>query len=334
MAAMLRLGTAISRLRGGLNSAAATATVGTCTCGTASPAAVVDALRAASAAAPVQLRGFAVPSHMPDPNEPWPEGRRAPEGWWEDPAISTAAQAFEIFDASLEKHRHLRQRHIQEIIKRCRSAEDLQLAVDAMDKLMRFRRAQQVHKPFNTHTGRLLTEKAIEVAAPEIAAKAFARSAELGLTPGVLQVDMVGKQLGMKGDLDGLIRLLHAARNNGVRTTPNMAYAVALTARQTGQHERGRELIKEMELNGVRIRPIVWQHLSEEQPSNGASGGQSGDGAASAAGEVAAAGAPEGAGATSSAAAPEDTAEPSAEQKAEEGATPAATAGTPPGVAS
>ena len=28
-------------------------------------------------------------------------------GWWEDPAISTAAQAFEIFDASLEKHRHL-----------------------------------------------------------------------------------------------------------------------------------------------------------------------------------------------------------------------------------
>lgn len=38
----------------------------------------------------------------------------------------------------------------------------------------------------------------------------------------------------------------------GVRTTPNMAYAVALTARQTGQRERGRELIKEMELNGVR----------------------------------------------------------------------------------
>lgn len=30
-----------------------------------------------------------------------------PAGWWEDPAISTASQAFEIFDASLEKHRHL-----------------------------------------------------------------------------------------------------------------------------------------------------------------------------------------------------------------------------------
>ena len=47
---------------------------------------------------------------------------------------------------------------MQEIIKRCQSAEDLQLAVAAMDKLMRFRRAQQHHKAFNTHTGKMFTE--------------------------------------------------------------------------------------------------------------------------------------------------------------------------------
>lgn len=47
---------------------------------------------------------------------------------------------------------------MQEIIKRCKSAEDLKLAVDAMDKLMRFRRAEQHHKPFNAHTGKMLTE--------------------------------------------------------------------------------------------------------------------------------------------------------------------------------
>jgi hypothetical protein len=47
---------------------------------------------------------------------------------------------------------------VQEIIKRCKSADDLQLAVNAMDKLMRFRRAEQHHKPFNAHTGKMLTE--------------------------------------------------------------------------------------------------------------------------------------------------------------------------------
>ena len=50
------------------------------------------------------------------------------------------------------------QRHVQEIIKRCQSAEDLQLAVNAMDKLMRFRRAEQHHKAFNTHTGKMFVE--------------------------------------------------------------------------------------------------------------------------------------------------------------------------------
>ncbi len=28
-------------------------------------------------------------------------------GWWTDPSIATAAQAYEVFDASLEKFRHL-----------------------------------------------------------------------------------------------------------------------------------------------------------------------------------------------------------------------------------
>jgi len=32
----------------------------------------------------------------------------------------------------------------------------LQLAVKAMDKLMRFRRAEETHKPFNGHTGKML----------------------------------------------------------------------------------------------------------------------------------------------------------------------------------
>ena len=35
---------------------------------------------ASAPAAAVWSRGFAVPSHMPDPNEKWPEGRRAAEG--------------------------------------------------------------------------------------------------------------------------------------------------------------------------------------------------------------------------------------------------------------
>lgn len=47
---------------------------------------------------------------------------------------------------------------MQEIIKRCQSAEDLQLAVNAMDKLMRFRRAEQHHKAFNSHTGKMFVE--------------------------------------------------------------------------------------------------------------------------------------------------------------------------------
>ncbi len=41
-------------------------------------------------------------------------------------------------------------------------------------------------------------------------------------------------------------------QNAGVRTTPTMAYSVARTSINVGQRDRGVEVIKEMELNGVR----------------------------------------------------------------------------------
>ena len=53
-------------------------------------------------------------------------------------------------------------------------------------------------------------------------------------------------------DVDAVYLLLRQSQKAGVRTTANMAYIMALTAVQTDQRERGRELAKEMELNGVR----------------------------------------------------------------------------------
>ena len=54
---------------------------------------------------------------------------------------------------------------MQEIIKRCQNGDDLQLAVNAMDKLMRFRRAEQQHKPFNGHTAKMLVQVSYQVSA-------------------------------------------------------------------------------------------------------------------------------------------------------------------------
>jgi hypothetical protein len=71
---MLRGCTVLGRLRGAAASYASISCVG------ATMPAVRGGGDAAAPAAAGWLRGFAVPSHMPDPEEKWPEGRRAPEG--------------------------------------------------------------------------------------------------------------------------------------------------------------------------------------------------------------------------------------------------------------
>lgn len=71
---MLRGCMAVSRLRG------AAANFVSFSGSEAAVQAVRSGCDGAVAAASMQLRGFAVPSHMPDPKEQWPQGRRAPEG--------------------------------------------------------------------------------------------------------------------------------------------------------------------------------------------------------------------------------------------------------------
>lgn len=50
------------------------------------------------------------------------------------------------------------QRHVQEVIRRCESTDDLDLAMAALEKLRRHRASFLNHEPFNNHTCTLLME--------------------------------------------------------------------------------------------------------------------------------------------------------------------------------
>jgi hypothetical protein len=50
------------------------------------------------------------------------------------------------------------QRHVQEVIRRCNSEEDLTMALSALEKLRRHRANALNHEPFNNHTCMLLME--------------------------------------------------------------------------------------------------------------------------------------------------------------------------------
>lgn len=50
------------------------------------------------------------------------------------------------------------QRHVQEVIKRCSSPEDLMLAVQALERLRRHRASVLNHEPFNHNTSKAFAQ--------------------------------------------------------------------------------------------------------------------------------------------------------------------------------
>ena len=85
-----------------------------------------------------------------------------------------------------------------------------------------------------------------------------------------MQVDMVGRQLGMKGDLDGLVRLLHAARVRPIEGLDLSDLGCIKSVNSKFIDMVGRQLGMKGDLDGLirllhaaRVRPIQGLDPSE-----------------------------------------------------------------------
>lgn len=206
---------------------------------------------------------------------------RAPQGWWVDPAFASFQPALAEFETSLKRHGVLRQRHVQEVIRRCNSEEDLTMALSALEKLRRHRANALNHEPFNNHTCMLLMEKLSDLKAYSTAVHVLKRHNQLGLQPTILQVErLLGSN---KEDLKASLKILDAARGIGITPTNDYAYSIARTAVRCGQRQTGIKVVKEMAHNGISIRPSVWKALKladDGQPLPGEVGASDDDGPA------------------------------------------------------
>lgn len=201
--------------------------------------------------------GSAVPDF--DPKDIPSPSTRAPQGWWVDPAFDTVQAAYAEFDKSLKRHQVIRQRHVQEVIRRCESADDLALAMTALEKLRRHRASALNHEPFNNHTCTLMMEKVANLQAYTVAVEVLKRNNQLGLQPTSLQVERLLRS--NKQDLRASLDILEAARGTGIRPTSDHAYSIARTAVRSGQRGKGIKAVKEMAYNGIPIRASVWKAL-------------------------------------------------------------------------
>lgn len=194
-----------------------------------------------------------------DPKDVPHPSTRAPQGWWVDPGFASAQAAFGEFDKSLKRHQVIRQRHVQEVIRRCESADDLALAMTALEKLRRHRASVLNHEPFNNHTCTLLMEKIVELKAYSVGVQVLKRNNQLGLQPTSHQVESLLRS--NTQDLRTSLNILQAARGTGIRPTSDHAYSIARTAVRSGQREKGVKFVQEMAYNGISIRPSVWKAL-------------------------------------------------------------------------
>mmetsp|Transcript_5143 Transcript_5143/g.14788 ORF Transcript_5143/g.14788 Transcript_5143/m.14788 type:complete len:345 (-) Transcript_5143:399-1433(-) len=202
------------------------------------------------------------PTDIPHPSTRAPEGEglsRRAQGWWSDPATQTASTAYDAFVQSLQRHSVVRQRHVQELIRRCRSEEDLSLAVKGLHLLRRHRASVQNHEPFNHNTTKLFVQAVVDVGAPKVAAEAWQRCNELGLAPTGIQLEDLLKSA--KGDLQTQVALIRAAKAAGVHIASHHVFHIARCAMQLDQRNKGIKLVKKLVSDKDTVRPAVWRCL-------------------------------------------------------------------------
>eukprot|EP00884_Botryococcus_braunii_P015212 jgi/Botrbrau1/2374/Bobra.0395s0008.1 len=182
--------------------------------------------------------------------------------WYKNNDIS-GAQASRLLCHRLFELGAQKPGQLVEVVKRMKEKEDIGPVLKAVRQWRKRRLAMQQHSLSPPVVSVLLVKRLLQLERPDLAMELVQEANSLGLAftgVGVLQTLLVA--LSSQGRLDLVVKLYEAMQVAGVRPTRSFGYALVRAFRDNGRLDLAAAYGKELELNGVPMRPAVKETLA------------------------------------------------------------------------